>query len=197
MTTLLSAVVVVLLAANGLNAVSPVIARAADNCLARSTASVPDGSHWHDQINRITHRKCWVLASAVAPVGDAGLPGFWSNLLEPAFAASRPSGAFGFSAIDLAVPVALRDDPNSGKTGDPLFRAERPLYLTLLVFLASLGGALILCGLIGIAFLYLRSRPLARRDLPAPGHASSENTANRSASGEPSHAVKPGRSPEQ
>ena len=62
--------------------------------------------------------------------------------------------------------AALHDVTNSTKTSDRLFTAERPLYLTLIVFLASLGGALVVCGLIGGAFLYLRSMPKARRNLP-------------------------------
>lgn len=62
--------------------------------------------------------------------------------------------------------AALHDVTNSTKTSDRLFTAERPLYVTLIVFLASLGGALVLCGLIAGAFLYLRSMPKARRNLP-------------------------------
>jgi hypothetical protein len=64
---------------------------------------------------------------------------------------------------ELAV---LHDVTNSTRTSDRLFTAERPLYVTLIVFLASLGGALVVCGLIGGAFLYLRSMPKARRNLP-------------------------------
>jgi hypothetical protein len=45
--------------------------------------------------------------------------------------------------------AALHDVTNSTRTSDRLFTAERPLYVTLIVFLASLGGALVLCVLIG------------------------------------------------
>jgi hypothetical protein len=321
-TTLLSAVVVAFVAANVLNAVSPVIAQAADSCRAKPTGSPPSGSHWYyryDQTNRVTLQKCWVLggtkildtqellgagkaavrnvalqgwfdvegssepaepataascvqapnqkaaqgrrwsyrtdgttgqrcwrlsalpskappskariskaqasrfanvipartsepakmaapemtaaalpqavadaraeleAAVVAPLGrveTASLPqpvateaadaflatstfaSRWSNPLGPAPSGDRRPGPPGNSEIDQPVPAALHDVTNSTKTSDRLFTAERPLYVTLVVFLASLGGALVLCGLIGGAFLYLRSMPAARRNLP-------------------------------
>jgi hypothetical protein len=90
----------------------------------------------------------------------------WSNPLDPAPSIDRRPGPPGNSEIDQPVPAALHDVNNSTKTSDRLFTAERPLYVTLVVFLASLGGALVLCGLIGGAFLYLRSMPAARRNLP-------------------------------
>jgi hypothetical protein len=90
----------------------------------------------------------------------------WSHPLDPAPSIDRRPGPPGNSAIDQPVPAALHDVTNSTKTSDRLFTAERPLYVTLVVFLASLGGALVLCGLIGGAFLYLRSMPAARRNLP-------------------------------
>jgi len=329
-TTLLSAVVVVFLAAPVLNAVSPTTARAADNCLVRPTGSAPNGSHWYYQNNRVTRQKCWVLgARTIAGVGTAtgrtvalqglfdpassnrfaepaiavscieapnrraprgkrwyrhaddatgqgcwqlgaapaqtrlskarvvrshvsgfhvsrsqvlrsevlgfqvlgfqvsktgniiparslepaGLiapemtavalaqatadaraefldefsapvariaavalpapittepannnpatPTFasrWSNLLDPAPSSGRLQSAFGISEYDRPVPVVFDDVTNSSKTGDRLFTAEHSVYVTLLVFLASLGGVLVVFGLIGVAFLYLRAR---------------------------------------
>jgi hypothetical protein len=67
---------------------------------------------------------------------------------------------------ELAALHDVTNSTNSTKTSDRLFTAERPLYVTLIVFLASLGGALVLCVLIGGAFLYLRSMPKSRRNLP-------------------------------
>ena len=75
--------------------------------------------------------------------------------------------------------AALHDVTNSTKTSDRLFTAERPLYLTLIVFLASLGGALVVCGLIGGAFLYLRSMPKARRNLPPAAQRISRRHSSR------------------
>jgi hypothetical protein len=87
--------------------------------------------------------------------------------LEVAVAA--PSGRVETTSSSWLVTTelaTLHDVTNSTKTSDRLFTAERPLYVTLIVFLASLGGALVLCVLIGGAFLYLRSMPKARRNLP-------------------------------
>jgi hypothetical protein len=137
MTTLLSAVVVAFVAANALNAVSPSIAQAADGD-----------------------------ARADAFVATSTFASRWSNPLDPAPSSDRHPGPLGNSEIDQPVPAALHDVTNSTKTSDRLFTAERPLYVTLIVFLASLGGALVLCVLIGGAFLYLRSMPKARRNLP-------------------------------
>jgi hypothetical protein len=137
MTTLLSAVVVAFVAANALNAVSPAIGQAADRD-----------------------------ARADAFVATSTFASRWSNLLDPAPSGDRRPGPLGNSEVDQPVPAALHDVANSTKTSDRLFTAERPLYVTLIVFLASLGGALVLCVLIGGAFLYLRSMPKARRNRP-------------------------------
>jgi hypothetical protein len=106
------------------------------------------------------------IAQAADSVATSSFASRWSNLLDPAPSSDRRLSPPGNFEIDQPVPVALHDVTNSTKTSDRLFTAERPLYLTLIVFLASLGGALVICGLIGGAFLYLRSLPAARRNLP-------------------------------
>jgi hypothetical protein len=60
----------------------------------------------------------------------------------------------------------LRDVTNSSTADDQLFTDDQPLYLNLFVLLAALGGALLLCGLTGGSFLYRRSAPVVRLDLP-------------------------------
>jgi hypothetical protein len=106
------------------------------------------------------------IAQAADSVATSSFASRWSNLLDPAPSSDRRLSPPGNFEIDQPVPAALHDVTNSTKTSDRLFTAERPLYLTLIVFLASLGGALVVCGLIGGAFLYLRSLPAARRNLP-------------------------------
>ena len=70
--------------------------------------------------------------------------------LEAAVAAPRGRVETASSPRSVTTELAaLHDVTNSTKTSDRLFTAERPLYVTLIVFLASLGGALVLCGLIG------------------------------------------------
>jgi hypothetical protein len=343
MTTLLSTVVVVSVAALVPSAVFPTAARAADNCFARPTGSPPDGGHWYFQTNRVTHRKCWVLGAkripgaATATVRNAALQGLsnltsfnalaepvtadactdapkgraargshwhyhtddatgqgcwwrsgqisnaqasrlrvskpqipeaemsaarisvgqlsearisrieisrtgnvipapspesanlaartippvafqraaedagpeflnefnvparriesasllapvatnenlatstfasrWSNLLDPALSDDRRLGSLGQSQLDLPVPALFDDVTNSIKAGDRLFTTERSLYVTLLVFLASLLGALVVFGLIGGVVLHLRARyarsaPPRRPDPPPEG----------------------------
>jgi hypothetical protein len=314
-TTLLSATVVVLLAAGFLGVLAPGSAQAAEDCLARPTGKAADRSHWHYLTNRITHQRCWVAgrAGAVArggkvagdgqaPVQKVGLPAWfglagsneappaagcqaapegsapqgrhWSYrrnatgqrcwqlragisssrharptnarparggdvgasppdaparpdapamMLSPAAAnakaelrasdlaipmrlgfeilpgpvageavdqafatmsfAARWGGLFdptqddrraglpGRSEIAPAVPAVFQDVTNSANTNDRLFRPERPLYLTVLVFLAALAGAFVLFGLILGAFLFLRARARRRWNFPPRGNA--------------------------
>jgi hypothetical protein len=174
MTTLLSAVIVAFVAANALSPVSPAIAQAADESLAASTFT----SRW---------RNPWDLA----PSSDRrpGPPGD-SEIQQPDPAAFHD------------VTNSTKDVTNSTRTSDRLFTAERPLYVTLIVFLASLGGAFILCGLIGAAFLYLRSMPAARRNLPPRRNVFRDgthpvpvrpggNAGNIAESGDPPHPDSP------
>ena len=302
MTTLLSTVVVVFLAAPVLNAVFPTTARASDSCLAAPTGGASDGSQSHYQTNRVTRQKCRILDSqkipaaenaAVRSVASQGLfelasssepaqrvtavscfkaPNgrsprgmhwhfhtdqatgqrcWWRSghtskaqvfkpqpqvskppvsnagilkaelpqtgnfipaaspetetLVAPvtsaaAFAqASAPAprvvpvplprlvttgadkdaatatfasrwidrsepGALGYADMDRLVAIAFDDVTLSVTTSEHLFTQERSLYVTVIVFLASLGGVLVLFGLIGVPFLYLRAR--YRRSAP-------------------------------
>ena len=164
MTTLLSAVVVAFVAANALSAVSPAIAQAVDrDARAELEAAVaaPLG-----RVETASSPRPVTTELADAFLATSTFASRWSNLLDPAPSGDHHPGPLGNSEIDQPVPAALHDVTNSTKTSDRLFTAERPLYVTLIVFLASLGGAFVFCVLIGGAFLYLRSMPKARRNLP-------------------------------
>jgi hypothetical protein len=164
MTTLLSAVVVAFVAANALNAVSLAIAQAADrDARAELGAAVaaPIG-----QVETASSPRSVTTELADAFVATSTFASRRSNPLDPAPSSDRHPGPLGNSEIDQPVSAALHDVTNSTKTGDRLFTAEQPLYVTLIVFLASLGGAFVFCGLIAGAFLYLRSMPKARRNPP-------------------------------
>ncbi len=89
MTTMLSAVVVGLVAAPVLSAAFPTSAQAAESCLARPNGSAASGSHWHYRINRVTHRKCWMLGNEEAPARNVTLPG-WSEVTR-LFEAKSPN----------------------------------------------------------------------------------------------------------
>jgi hypothetical protein len=109
--------------------------------------------------------------SATAEVADENPapPTFtsrWVNLWEQAHSGDRQPNPPGNSGIDQPAPTVLRDVTNSSTTDDPLFTDDQPLYLNLFVLLASLGGALLLCGLTGGSFLYRRSAPAVRLNLP-------------------------------
>jgi hypothetical protein len=320
MTTLLSTVVVVFLAAPVLNAVFSTAARASDSCLAAPTGVAPDGSQWRYQANRVTRQRCWILdskkipaaenaavrtvvsqglfdlaspsepaqgATAVScfkapngrsprgmhwhyhtdqatgqrcwwqsgetsraqvvrpqvskpPVSNAGIlkaelsqtgnfipaaspetetlvapvtsavafaqaraewldePGAPATRVVPAplprlvttgadkdaatatFASrwidrSEP-GALGYADMERLVPIAFDDVTHSVTTSERLFTQERSLYVTVIVFLASLGAVLVLFGLIAVPFLYLRARymrsaPPVRPNPPPRGNA--------------------------
>ena len=91
----------------------------------------------------------------------------WIDRSEP--------GALGYSDMDRLAPIAFDDVTHSVTTSDRLFTHERSLYVTVLVFLASLGGVLVLFGLIGVPFLYLRalynrSAPPVRPNPPPRGN---------------------------
>jgi hypothetical protein len=84
---------------------------------------------------------------------DAATATFASRWIDQ----SEP-GALGYSDMDRLVPIAFDDVTHSVKTSERLFTQERSLFVTVIVFLASLGGVLVLFGLIGVPFLYLRAR---------------------------------------
>jgi hypothetical protein len=185
MTTLLSAVVVAFVAADALNAVSPAIAQAADS----------------DARAELEAAVTTELADAF--VATSSFASRWSNLLDPAPSGDHHPGPLGNPEIDQPVPAALHDVTNSTKTSDRLFTAERPLYVTLIVFLASLGGAFVFCGLIAGAFLYLRSMPKTRRNPPPRRNVFRDgtdpvpvrpdgNAGNIAESGDPSNPDSPG-----
>jgi hypothetical protein len=91
----------------------------------------------------------------------------WSYLPEPVSSSNRRLSSSDYSPAEAPDPAVLRDVRDAASAGGPLFAAERPLYVTLLVFLAALGGALVLLGVIGGVLLYLRS--LRARRNPPPG----------------------------
>ena len=298
MTTFLSTVVVVFLAAPVLNAAFPTAAQAAENCLARPTDNPPEGSRWYYQTNPVTGRKCWIIdsgkatvrsaalqglfdpassseraepaaavgcikapngrapsgkrwrhytddttgqrcwqlsarvsrirnaipaarsprmkliaqatpavalpratadanarlvdktgltepvaeplgrinpesspesATAVVAAGNPATPAFtsrWVNLWEQAHSSDRQPNPPGNSGIDQPAPSVVHDVTASGKSDDQVFADDQPLYLNLFILLASLGGALLLCGLTGGSFLYRRSVPAVPLNLP-------------------------------
>ena len=297
MTTFLSTVVVVFLAAPVLNAAFPTAAQAAENCLARPTDNPPEGSRWYYQTNPVTGRKCWIIdsgkatvrsaalqglfdpassneraepaaavgcikapngrapsgkrwrhytdgttgqrcwqlsarvsrirnaiparsprmkliaqatpavalpratadanarlvdktgltepvaeplgrinpesspesATAVVAAGNPATPAFtsrWVNLWEQAHSSDRQPNPPGNSGIDQPAPSVFHDVTASGKSDDQVFADDQPLYLNLFILLASLGGALLLCGLTGGSFLYRRSVPAVPLNLP-------------------------------
>jgi hypothetical protein len=90
----------------------------------------------------------------------------WVNGWEQAHSSDPQPSPPGNSGIDQPAPTVLRDVTNSSAADDPLFTDDQPLYLNLFVLLAALGGALLLCGLTGGSFLYRRSAPAVRLDLP-------------------------------
>ena len=200
-TTLLSTVVVVLVAANTLNAVSPAIAQAADSDArakleATAVASVR-------RVETASSPQSVTTETVDTFFATSTLASRWSNLLDPAPSSDRRPGPLGNSEIDQPVPAALYDVTNFTKTSDRLFTAERPLYVTLIVFLASLGGALVFIGLIAGAFLCLRSMPKARRILPPRRNAFRDgthpvpvrpggNAGNLAESSDPSNPDSPG-----
>jgi hypothetical protein len=108
-------------------------------------------------------------ATAVVADENPAPPTFtsrWVNLWEQAHPSDRQPNPPGNSGIDQPAPTVLRDVTNSSTADDQLFTDDQPLYLNLFVLLAALGGALLLCGLTGGSFLYRRSAPVVRLDLP-------------------------------
>jgi len=109
--------------------------------------------------------------SATAVVADEipATPAFtsrWVNMWEQAHSSDRQPNPPGNSGIDQPAPGAFHDVTTSGKSEDQLFADDQPLYLNLFILLASLGGALLLCGLTGGSFLYRRSVPAVPLNLP-------------------------------
>jgi hypothetical protein len=90
----------------------------------------------------------------------------WVNGWEQAHSSDPQPSPPGNSGIDQPDPTVLRDVTNSSTADDQLFTDDQPLYLNLFVLLAALGGALLLCGLTGGSFLYRRSAPVVRLELP-------------------------------
>ncbi len=73
MTALLSAVVVVLLAAIVPNAIFATPAHAAENCLSGPSGAAPDGGYWYSRTNPITRQKCWMIGTGKAKATDSGI----------------------------------------------------------------------------------------------------------------------------
>jgi hypothetical protein len=90
----------------------------------------------------------------------------WVNLWEQAHSSDRRPNPPGSSGIDQPALTVFRAVTTSGKTDNELLTDDRPLYLNLFVLLATLGGALLLCGLTGGSFLYRRSASAVRLNLP-------------------------------
>jgi len=90
----------------------------------------------------------------------------WVNQWEQAQSIDRQPNPQGNSAIDRPALTVFSDVANSSKTDGELLTDDQPLYLNLFVLLASLGGALLLCGLTGGSFLYRRSAPAMQLNLP-------------------------------
>jgi hypothetical protein len=99
----------------------------------------------------------------------------WDNLPDPAPSVDHQPGPPAQLRSDRLVAAALDDVTNSTRAGDRLFSAERSLYITVLVFLAALLGSLVVFGLIGGAFLYMRAR-YARSAPPGGPNAPPEDS---------------------
>jgi hypothetical protein len=136
--------------------------------------------------------------SATAEVADENPapPPFtsrWVNLWEQAHSSDRQPSSLGHSRIDQAALTVFHRVTNSSNADGHLFTAERLLYLILVVFvfLVSLGGALLLCGLTGGSFLYRRSGPAVRLNLPPLRDAFRVAELDDSSSPSPPAAAKP------
>jgi hypothetical protein len=84
--------------------------------------------------------------------------------------AAKPVDLSELRQPDPAVPddVARSTKDNAAKDSGHLPATGRPLDVTLLIFLGSLGGALVLFGLAGRSFFYERSRSAVWPNLPPP-----------------------------
>ena len=139
-----------------------------------------------------------LLASDAAGVADEkpATPPFtlrWVNLWEQAHRSDRQPALLGHSGMDQPALTVFQHATNSSSADGHLFTAERLLYLiwVLFVFLASLAGALVLCGLTGDSFLYRRSGLAGRLNLPPLRDAFSVAELDDSSSPSPPDAVKP------
>jgi hypothetical protein len=122
-----------------------------------------------EPLGRINPESSPESATAVVADENPATPAFtsrWVNLWEQAHSSDRQPNPPGNSGIDQPAPSALHDVTTSGKSDDQLFADDQPLYLNLFILLASLGGALLLCGLTGGSFLYRRSAPAVPLNLP-------------------------------
>lgn len=90
----------------------------------------------------------------------------WVNLWQQAQSIDRQPIPQGNPGVDRPALTVFSNVANSSKTDGELLTDDQPLYLNLFVLLASLGGALLLCGLTGGSFLYRRSAPAVQLNLP-------------------------------
>jgi hypothetical protein len=122
-----------------------------------------------EPLGRINPESSPESATAVVAAGNPATPAFtsrWVNLWEQAHSSDRQPNPPGNSGIDQPAPSVFHDVTASGKSDDQVFADDQPLYLNLFILLASLGGALLLCGLTGGSFLYRRSVPAVPLNLP-------------------------------
>jgi len=122
-----------------------------------------------EPLGRIKPESSPESATAVVADGNPATPAFtsrWVNLWEQAHSSDRQPNPPGNSGIDQPAPGVFHDVTTSGKSDDQVFADDQPLYLNLFILLASLGGALLLCGLTGGSFLYRRSVPAVPLNLP-------------------------------
>jgi len=122
-----------------------------------------------EPLGRINPESSPESATAVVADENPATPAFtsrWVNLWEQAHSSDRQPNPPGNSGIDQPAPGVFHDVTASGKSDDQVFADDQPLYLNLFILLASLGGALLLCGLTGGSFLYRRSAPAVPLNLP-------------------------------
>ena len=100
-------------------------------------------------------------ATITAEVADANLATStfalrWINLSDLAHSSDPQSNPVGLSENHQPVAGVLDEFTNSTKASSHLYTAERPPNVALIVFLGSLGGALVIFALIGRSFRYAR-----------------------------------------
>jgi len=148
-----------------------VLPRATANATARLVDKIEPPEPAAEPLGRITPESSESSPGSAAEVDDENpvTPSFtsrWVNLWEQAQSIDRQPNALGNSGIDRPALTVVSDVANSSKTDGELFTDDQPLYLNLFILLASLGGALLLCGLTGGSFLYRRSAPAVQLNLP-------------------------------
>jgi hypothetical protein len=90
----------------------------------------------------------------------------WIDLSDQAHSSDPQSNPVGHSEFHEPVAAVLEEVTNSTRASGHLYTAERLPNVALIVFLGSLGGALVIFALIGRSFLYARPTLPVWPDIP-------------------------------